>query len=120
MKKLLKVPRGDLQWEIKTIERYETWIGVKWVFKNKLNENDKVDKYKARLMTKGYVKQHGSYIEVFAPIARWDTIQMVIALAARNSWSLCHLDVKSVFLYRELNEGVFVEQPQGYEKKNEE
>ena len=45
---------------------------------------------------------------------------MVIALAARNSWSVYQLDVKSTFLHGELNEAVFVEQPQGYEKKGEE
>lgn len=53
------------------------------------------------------------------PVARWDTIQMVIALATRNSWSVYQLDVKSAFLHGELNEAVFVEKPQGYEKKCE-
>ena len=64
-------------------------IGVKWVFKTKLNENDEVDKYKARLVAKGYAQQHGiDYTEVFAPVARWDTIRMIIDLAARNSWNV--------------------------------
>ena len=57
---------------------------------------------------------------MFAPVARWDTIGMVIALAARNGWSVYQLDVKSAFLHGELNEAVFIEQPQGYEKKGEE
>jgi hypothetical protein len=80
--------------EIEAIERNGTWelrdlpkgmkkIGVKWVFKTKLNENGEVDKCKARLVAKGYAQQHGiDYTEVFAPVARWDTIRMVIALAA--------------------------------------
>uniref|UniRef100_A0A2N9FY74 Integrase catalytic domain-containing protein n=1 Tax=Fagus sylvatica TaxID=28930 RepID=A0A2N9FY74_FAGSY len=118
--------------EIEAIERNGTWeltdlpkgmkkIGVKWVFKTKLNENGEVDKCKARLVAKGYAQQYGiDYTEVFAPVARWDTIRMIIALAARNSWSVFQLDVKSAFLHGELNEAVFVEQPQGYEKKGEE
>ncbi|RVW51356.1 Retrovirus-related Pol polyprotein from transposon TNT 1-94 [Vitis vinifera] len=124
--------RAAMDLEIEAIERNETWeltdlpegvkkIGVKWVFKTKLNENGKVDKCKARLVAKGYAQQHGiDYTEVFAPVARWDTIIMVIALAARNGWSVYQLDVKSAFLHGELNEAVFIEQPQGYEKKGEE
>ncbi|KAL6321590.1 hypothetical protein AAG906_024591 [Vitis piasezkii] len=124
--------RAAMDLEIEAIERNGTWeltdlpegvkkIGVKWVFKTKLNENGKVDKCKARLVAKGYAQQHGiDYTEVFAPVARWDTIRMVIALAARNGWSVYQLDVKSAFLHGELNEAVFIEQPQGYEKKGEE
>ena len=118
--------------EIDAIERNETWeltdlpkgmkkIGVKWVFKTKLNENGEVDKCKARLVAKRYAQQHGiDYTEVFAPVARWDTIRMVIASTARHGWNVHQLDVKSVFLYGKLNEAVFVEQPRGYEKKGEE
>ena len=50
-------------------------IGVKWVFKTRLNENGEVDKCMARLVAKGYAQQHGiDYTEVFAPVARWDMI----------------------------------------------
>jgi len=124
--------RAAIDLEIEAIEKNGTWeltdlpkgmktIGVKWVFKTELNENGEVDKCKARLVAKGYAQQHGiDYTEVFAPVARWDTIRMIIALAARNSWSMYQLDVKSAFLHGELNEAVFVEQPQGYEKKGEE
>ena len=123
--------RAAIDLEIEAIEKNGTWeltdlpkgmktIGVKWVFKTELNENGEVDKCKARLVAKGYAQQHGiDYTEVFAPVARWDTIRMIIALAARNSWSMYQLDVKSAFLHGELNEAVFVEQPQGYEKKGE-
>ena len=50
-------------------------IGVKWVFKTRLNENGEVDKCMAWLVAKGYAQQHGiDYTEVFAPVARWDMI----------------------------------------------
>ena len=70
------------------------------------------------MVTKGYAQQYGiDYTEVFTPVARWDTTQMIIVLAARNSWNVYQLDMKNTFLYRELKEAVFVEQPQGCEKK---
>lgn len=118
--------------EIKTIEKNQTWkltelpagakkIGVKWIYKTKLNELGEVEKYKARLVAKGYSQQYGvDYTEVFAPVARMDTVRMIIALAAQRSWRIYQLDVKSAFLHGELNEDVYVEQPRGYEKKGSE
>ena len=64
-------------------------IALKWIFKTKLNENGEIEKYKARLVTKGYSQQYGvDYTEVFAPVARWDTFRMVIALATQKGWSV--------------------------------
>ncbi|GKV36625.1 hypothetical protein SLEP1_g44733 [Rubroshorea leprosula] len=114
--------------EIATIERNNSWeltelpkgkktIGVKWVYKTKLKENGEVDKYKARLVAKGYKQEFGvDYQEVFAPVARHDTIRLVISLAAQNSWPVFQLDVKSAFLHGDLDEQVFIEQPPGYVK----
>ena len=124
--------RHAMDQEIEAIERNETWeltnlpsggktVGVKWIFKTKLNEHGEVDKYKARLVAKGYSQQYGvDYAEVFAPVARLDTIRIVLSLAAQKSWSIYQLDVKSVFLHGEITEEVFVDQPPGYEQKGEE
>ena len=69
-------------------------------------------------MAKGYAQEHGiDYNEVFAPVARWDTIHMILAVAAQKGWMVFQLDVKSAFLHGELKEAVFVEQPQGYEQE---
>lgn len=108
-------------WELVDAPKQAKIIGVKWVYKTKLNENGEVDKCKARLVAKGYAQEKGvDYNEVFAPVARWDTIRTVIALAARNGWTLFQLDVKSAFLYGELNEDVYIAQPPGYEINGEE
>jgi hypothetical protein len=124
--------RTAMDTEIKAIEKNNTWeltvlpaeakpIGVKWVFKTKLNEEGKVDKHKARLVAKGYSQRQGiDYNEVFAPVARWDTIRTILALAAHKGWYVYQLDVKSAFLHGELAEAIFVEQPQGFEKQGEE
>lgn len=96
-------------------------VGVKWVYKTKYNEKGELDKHKARLVAKGYSQQHGiNYHEVVAPVARRDTIRVILAVAAQRGWSVYQLDVKSAFLHGELKEDVFVEQPQGFEIKGEE
>jgi len=92
-------------------------IDVKWVYKTKLNESGQVDKCKARLVAKGYAHEHGiDYDEVFALVARWDTVHMVLALVAHKGWLVFQLDVKSAFLHGELKEVVFIEQLQRYEQ----
>ena len=118
--------------EIESIEKNDTWelcdlpsgataIGVKWVFKTKLDKDGKVDKHKARLVVKGYAQKQGlDYSEVFATVARWDTIRTIFAFAAQRGMKIHQLDVKSAFLYGELEETVFVEQPQGYEVEGKE
>lgn len=101
--------RTAMDMEIQAIERNNTWeltdllksankIGVKWVYKTKLKENGEVDKLKARLVAKGYVQQQGiDYTEIFAPVARMDTVRMIVALEAQKGWTLYQLDVKSTF-----------------------
>ncbi|GAU31045.1 hypothetical protein TSUD_214810 [Trifolium subterraneum] len=124
-----EVWRKTMDQEIESIEKNDTWeltdlpngskkIGVKWIYKTKYNESGKVEKYKARLVAKGYSQQHGiDYNEVFAPVARWDTIRTVLALLASKGWNVYQLDVKSAFLHGELIENVYIEQPLGYQKE---
>ena len=69
-------------------------------------------------LSKGYTQRYGiDYNKVFAPVARIETIRLILASAAQQNWSIYQLDVKSAFLYGELEEEVFVEQPCGYVKK---
>jgi len=124
--------RHVMDLEMEAINKNDTWelvelleggkkVGVKWIYKTKFNENGEVEKYKARLVAKGYTQQCGvDYTEVFAPVARMETIRLVVALAAKRKWSIYQLDVKSAFLHGELNEEVFVEQPCGYVQKGHE
>ncbi|PNX85541.1 copia-type polyprotein, partial [Trifolium pratense] len=124
----LKVWRETMESEINVIESNYTWqlttlpqgakaIGVKSIFKTKYNEKGKIEKYKARLVAKGYSQKHGvDYEEVYAPVARWDTIRTIICLAAYEKWLVLQLDVKSAFLHGELMEDVYVMQPLGYQK----
>lgn len=124
--------RKAMDQEIEAIERNQTWelvkapkekkpIGVKWVYKTKLNAQGEVEKHKARLVVKGYKQKYGvDYKEVFAPVARLETIRLILSLAAQNKWQVHQMDVKSAFLNGELQEEVYIDQPPGYVKKNEE
>jgi len=113
--------------EIVMIEKNDTWklvdkpknrnvIGVKWVYRTKLNPDSSVCKYKARLVVKGYAQVAGlDYGDTFAPVARHDTIRLLFALAAQSNWKLYHLDVKSAFLNGLLQEEIYVDQPEGFQ-----
>ncbi|GAU26480.1 hypothetical protein TSUD_294490 [Trifolium subterraneum] len=114
MKSELQSIEANDTWDLTTLPHGVKAIGVKWIFKIKYNEKGKIEKYKARLVAKGYSQRHGvDFDEVFAPIARWDTIRTVLSLAAYEGWCLSQLDVKSAFLHGELMENVYVEQPLG-------
>ena len=118
--------------EIKAIERNQTWelvelpkgsqpIGVKWVYKKKMNTQGEIEQYKTRLVTKGYRQKVGiDYDEVFAPVTRMETIRLLIAQATQFKWKIFQMDVKSAFLNGVLEEEVYVEQPPGYMKIGEE
>ena len=87
-------------------------IGVKWVFKKKMNAQGKIERYKARLVAKRYKKKAGiDYAEVFAPVARMETIRLLIFQAAKFKWLIVQMDVKSAFLNGVLEEEVYLEQP---------
>ena len=71
-----------------------------------------MNKYKARLVVKGYAQMFGvDFSETFAPVARLDTIRMLLALAAQKGWVIHQMDVKSAFLNGYLEEEIFMEQP---------
>ena len=124
--------RKAMEEEITSIEKNDTWklvkapksckpIGVKWVYKLKKNPLGEIVKHKARLVVKGYRQRYGiDYEEVFAPVARFESIRILIALAAQECWSLHHLDVKSAFLNGEIKEEIYVSQPEGYVKEGKE
>ena len=117
--------------ELKMIEKNQTWelvdrpkhkkaIGVKWVYKTKINLNGSVNKYKARLVIKGYAQMFGvDFSETFAPVARLDTIRMLLVLAAQKDWVIHQMDVKSIFLNGYLEEEIFVEQHEIFQEQKE-
>ena len=89
-------------------------IGTKWIFKNKNDANGIVIRHKARLVAQGYSQVEGiDYGETFAPVARLESIRMLLAFASHHNFKLQQMDVKSAFLNGPLNELVYVKQPPG-------
>ena len=90
-------------------------IGVKWVYRVKHNADGSLIKLKASLVVKGFSQRYGlDYMETFAPVARLDTIRLLIAVAAQNQWTIHQMDVKSAFLNGFLEEEIYIEQPPGF------
>ncbi|GKD77131.1 retrovirus-related pol polyprotein from transposon TNT 1-94 [Tanacetum coccineum] len=90
-------------------------IALKWIYKVKLDEYGDVLKNKARLVAKGYRQEEGiDFKESFAPVARIEAIRIFIANAANKNMNIYQMDINTAFLNGELNEEVYVCQPEGF------
>lgn len=86
-------------------------IGLKWIFKTQYHANGTIQKHKARLVAKGYSQQQGiDFEETFSPVARFENVRIVLALAAQLQFHVYQFDVKSAFLNGDLQEEVYVTQ----------
>ncbi|GJX53592.1 retrovirus-related pol polyprotein from transposon TNT 1-94 [Tanacetum coccineum] len=109
--------------ELNQFERNKVWtlvpkpcsktiIRLKWVFRNKMDEEGVVTKNKARLVAKGYIQEEGiDYDETFSPVARLEAIRIFLAYASYIGFTVYQMDVKSAFLNGKISEEVYVEQP---------
>ncbi|PRQ17544.1 putative RNA-directed DNA polymerase [Rosa chinensis] len=123
---------GDPKWrkameeEMEALQKNDTWqlvpppqdkkaVGCRWVFTVKHNADGSVNRYKARLVAKGFTQTYGiDYDETFAPVAKMNTIRVLLSCAANLNWPLRQFDVKNAFLYGELAEEVYMSLPPGY------
>ena len=106
-------------WELVDLPRGKNLIGSKWVFKVKHGSDGEVDRFKARLVAQGYTQEPGiDYKEVFAPVARYNSIRSILAIANQLDLEVHQMDVKSAFLNGNLAEEIYMKQPNGYIDKN--
>nr|GFB11223.1 hypothetical protein [Tanacetum cinerariifolium] len=115
-----------MQEELLQFKRLDVWVFVpapdnisplmlKWLFKNKHDEEQTVIKNKSRLVVRGYRQEEGiDFKESFAPIARMEAIRIFLAYAAHKSFTVFQMDVKTAFLHGSLKEDVYVCQPKGF------
>lgn len=96
-------------------------ISSKWVYKVKLNTDGSINRHKARLVAKGYSQQKGvDFNETFAPVAKFSSIRALLALTALYDLELHQMDVKTAFLNGDLEEQIYMHQPEGYVQKGKE
>ncbi|KAH9687766.1 hypothetical protein KPL70_014887 [Citrus sinensis] len=108
-------------WELVPLPRGRKAIGNKWVYKIKRDGNDQVERYCARLVVKGYAQKEGiDFNEIFSPVVRLTIVRVVLTMCAIFDLHLEQLDVKTAFLYGELEEEIYMLQPEGFAKKGKE
>ncbi|GJX03403.1 retrovirus-related pol polyprotein from transposon TNT 1-94 [Tanacetum coccineum] len=102
-------------WELVHNPKDITIIETKWIFRNKLDKNGVVSRNKARLVVQGYNQQEGiDYDETYAPVARLESIRILLAYACALDFKLFQMDVKSAFFNGFISEEVYVAQPPGF------
>ena len=107
--------RNDV-WELVPRPSHQSVIGTKWVYRNKVDEHGVIVRNKARLVAQGYNQEEGiDYEETFAPVARLESIRMLLAFACHKNFVLYQMDVKSAFLNGYIMEEVYVSQPPGFQ-----
>ena len=111
---LLQFQRNDV-WTLVPKPEGEHIVGTKWIFHNKTDENGNVIYNKARLVAQGYSQMEGvDYDETFAPVARMESIRILLALAYHLKFKLYQMNVKTIFLNGFLKEDVYMAQLKGF------
>lgn len=110
--------RKNKTWSLVELPAGKRAVGCKWVYIVKYRADGSIKRYKARLVAKGYTQTYGiDYLEMFALVAKMNTVRVILFLAANRGWELHQFDVKNAFLHGDLKEESFMEVPPGYETK---
>jgi len=115
-----------IQEEMEVLNRNKIWnlilllnekkiVGCKWVFSIKHKVDSSIKRYKARLVANGYTQTYGiDYQETFSPVAKLNTVRVLLSLAANLDWPLHQFDVKNAFLHKDIKEEIYMDIPSGY------
>ena len=116
-----------IQKEIESLNQNNTWsivnkneintslVGSRWVFAIKYDSTGKIERYKARLVAKGYTQEYGiNYFDNYSPVARMDTMRVMMGIAANQYLLIEQMDVNTAFLYGELKEEIYLRLPDGF------
>ncbi|CAI7822561.1 unnamed protein product, partial [Closterium sp. NIES-53] len=119
--------KAAIQEELDALAERGTWklvqmpegrhvVGVKWIFKIKSGDKGQLERFKARLVAKGYTQVEGiDYTETYAPVSKLTTARTLFKIVAARNYIMVQLDIKNAFLYGELQEDIYMDQPTGLE-----
>lgn len=110
--------RKNKTWDVTKLPSGKRTIQNKWVYAIKRGVDGEVVRFKARLVAKGFSQRYKiDYDETFSPVARLDSIRMILSIIAERDLEMIHFDVKTAFLYGSLEEEIWMAEPKGYETK---
>jgi hypothetical protein len=130
----VNAPNGDLwkkavEKELDSLDKARTWdvvdrvagkkeVGSRWVFKVKRLADGSIDKFKARFVAQGFSQRPVfDFDETYIPVVRFDSLRLLLAITAVQGWRPQQVDVKSAYLYSDLDEEIFMTLPEGHREK---
>ncbi|TYK18103.1 Cysteine-rich RLK (receptor-like protein kinase) 8 [Cucumis melo var. makuwa] len=120
MKAELEAMETNQTWSIVPLPKGKNSIGCRWVYKIKHKADGSIERYKTRLVAKGYTQQEGlDYFETFSLVVKMVTVKTLLTIAVSKEWPLLQLDVNNAFLHGELFEEVYMDLPLGYKPQYE-
>ena len=115
MNQEMESTKSNQGWDLVDLPLERRTIGYKWVLRIKRKADGTIERYKAHLVAKGYTQQEGiDYEETFSPVVRFAIIRLILAIVAHMDFKLHQMDVKTTFLNGELEEEIYMDQPEGY------
>jgi hypothetical protein len=115
-----------MEYELRSMSSNDVWdlveipdgakrVGCKWVYKTKYDSKGKIKRFKVRLVAKGFSQREGiDYTETFSPVSKKDSFRIVMSLVAHYDSELHQMDIKTVFLNDDMQESVYMAQPEGF------
>ena len=120
MRDELQALHDNKTWSIVRLPKGKKAVGSRWVYKTKFNTDGTIERHKARLVARGFTQTYGlDYKETFAPVAKMNTVRVLLSVAINQTWPLYQMDVKNAFLHGDLEEEVYMKLPPGHPQSHD-